>query len=102
MATRGGGVGRSQAPDPPLRYLNQGPSQAGLTVHWWSDGTSGRGWEGQLGGSGGGWGESGAEAHLGISLSGGVRQARWKARGQPSQQSSSPPSRQAAHSSSFF
>ena len=52
MATQGGGVGRSQAPDPPLRYLNQGPSQAGLTVHWWSDGTSGQGWEGQLGGSG--------------------------------------------------
>lgn len=84
MATQGGEVGRSRAPEPPPRDLNQGPSQA--------DGTSGWG----VGG------EGGAEAHLGISLSGGVKQARWKARGQPSQQSSSPPSRQAAHSSSFF
>lgn len=92
MATQRGEVGRSQAPEPPPRDLNQGPSQAGLTIHWWSDGTSGWG----VGG------EGGAEAHLGISLSGGVKQARWKARGQPSQQSSSPPSRQAAHSSSFF
>lgn len=42
------------------------------------------------------------QAHLGISRSGGDRQARWKARGQPSQQMSSPPSRHTAHSSSFF
>ena len=91
MARRGGGVGRSQAPDPPPRDLNQGPSQAGLTIHCRAIGLLGRG-----------GGERGAEAHLGISLSGGVRQARWKARGQPSQQSSSPPSLQAAHSSSFF
>lgn len=42
-----------------------------------------------------------AGAHLGTRGSGGTRQARWKARGQPSQQMSSPPSPHAAHSSSF-
>lgn len=44
----------------------------------------------------------GNSAHLGISRRGGDRQARWKARGQPSQQMSSPPSWHTAHSSSFF
>lgn len=52
MATRGGGVGRSQAPDPPPRDLNQGPSRAGLTIHWSSDGTSGQGVGGGSGGRG--------------------------------------------------
>lgn len=42
-----------------------------------------------------------AGAHLGTRGSGGTRQARWKARGQPSQQMSSPPSPHTAHSSSF-
>lgn len=49
MARRGGGVGRSQAPDPPPRDLNQGPSQAGLTIHWSSDRTSGQGGRGKGG-----------------------------------------------------
>lgn len=51
------------------------------------------------------WGAPGSPwhpgAHLGTRGSGGTRQARWKALGQPSQQMSSPPSPQAAHSSSF-
>ena len=39
--------------------------------------------------------------HLGMAVSGGSRQVRWKAWGQPSQQMSSPPSLHTAHSSSL-
>lgn len=39
--------------------------------------------------------------NLGMEVSGGSRQVRWKAWGQPSQQISSPPSLHAAHSSSL-
>ena len=39
--------------------------------------------------------------YLGMDVSGGSRQVRWKARGQPSQQISSPPSLHTAHSSSL-
>ena len=41
------------------------------------------------------------DGYLGMDVSGGSRQVRWKARGQPSQQISSPPSLHTAHSSSL-
>lgn len=39
--------------------------------------------------------------YLGMEMRGGLRHVRWKARGQPSQQISSPPSLHTAHSSSL-
>lgn len=91
-------VGGSRAPAPPPGDLSEGPLPGWPHCpslewrHCWAASHSGLASE-----------EAGrGRAHLGIWWSGGVRQARWKARGQPSQQRSSPPSLHAAHSSSFF
>lgn len=103
-ATRGGGV-RGPRPQPHCPVMwTKASLPGGPHFPLWNRESSGQLCaQGQLGRSSheARWGAAWV-AHLGMSRSGGDRQARWKARGQPSQQMSSPPSRHTAHSSSFF